>query len=39
MATKIEKIATDVCWLKKWMWLVATASVGSFIGQLWSLFR
>ena len=39
MTTKIEKIATDVCWLKKFMWIVATASIGGFIGQMWSLFR
>ncbi len=39
MTTKIEKIATDVCWLKKAFWIVATASIGGFIGQLWSLFR
>ena len=39
MTTKIEKIATDVCWLKKFMWIVATASIGGFVAQVWSLIR
>lgn len=37
MSTKIEKIATDVNWLKKWMWVVATASIGGMVAGIINL--
>lgn len=30
-------VKSDVCWLKKFFWLVASSSVGAFIASLFTL--
>ena len=34
---ELAKIKTDVCWLKKTYWVVASASIGAFIASLFVL--
>ena len=34
---ELAKIKTDVCWLKKFFWVVVVASVGGLIGALINL--
>ena len=35
----VAKIKTDVSWLKKFFWIVATASIGGLIANIFSLMR
>lgn len=31
---KIAKISTDVCWLKRFFWIIATTSTGALVASL-----
>lgn len=35
--TKLTKVGTDVDWLKKFFWIVATASIGGLIAAILNL--
>ena len=35
--TDLATVKNDVSWLKKFFWIVATSSVGSFLGAVWQL--
>ena len=35
---KMEMINTDVCWLKKFFWIIASASIGGLIAGILNLF-
>lgn len=37
MYTALENTRTDVSWLKKWYWLIATASIGGLITGILNL--
>ena len=37
IATKLVKVSTDVDWLKRFFWIIATASVGGLIAALINL--
>jgi hypothetical protein len=37
IATKLMKVSTDVDWLKKFFWIIATASIGGLIAGLINL--
>jgi hypothetical protein len=37
IATKLMKVSTDVDWLKRFFWIIATASVGGLIAALINL--
>ena len=37
MQTDLTKVGTDVDWLKRFFWILATASVGGFITSLINL--
>ena len=33
----LATVKNDVSWLKRFFWIVATSSVGSFLGAVWQL--
>ena len=35
--TKLTKVATDVDWIKKFFWIVATASIGGLVAAIINL--
>lgn len=37
IATKLVKVSTDVDWLKRFFWIIATASVGGLVAALINL--
>ena len=39
MYTALENIKTDVSWLKKFFWIIATASIGGLIAAIFNILR
>ncbi len=37
IATKLVKVSTDVDWLKRFFWIIATASIGGLVAALINL--
>lgn len=35
--TKVEKVAGDVDWLKRFFWIIATSSIGSLVAALFNI--
>jgi len=39
LEAKMEKVVTDVSWLKKFFWIIATASIGGFLSGIINLLQ
>ena len=37
--SEFGEVKADVKWLKKFFWIVATASIGSFVSQIYGLIE
>ena len=35
--TDLAEVKTNIAWLMKFFWIVATSSIGAFLGSLWQL--